>query len=196
MTNHDDLDRTEAETLAVVERSLPAVTPPADLFDRILAEVEPEATVVPLRPRARRRRVVPVAATVAAVAAVVVIAILAFRGGAAERVDGRAAITGKSDPAVTGEAVLHGSTGDGGTMHVSLRDVPPAPGRHHYEVWVLRRGGGEMEAVGAFTPATSSVELDLPLPGPGKYAAVYVSVEENGGAPAHSDTSLAGGTFS
>ena len=56
--------------------------------------------------------------------------------------------------------------------------------------------GGEMEAVGAFTPTSGDVELDLPLPGPGDYAAVDVSVEEDGGPPAHSDTSLAGGTFS
>ena len=49
---------------------------------------------------------------------------------------------------------------------------------------------------GVFTPTSSDVELELPLPGPGDYAAVDVSVEENGGPPAHSDTSLAGGTFS
>ena len=56
-------------------------------------------------------------------------------------------------------------------------------------------GGGEMESVGAFTPTSNDVELDLPLPGPGDYAAVDVSVEEDGGPPVHSDTSLAGGTF-
>ena len=40
-----------------------------------------------------------------------------------------------------------------------------------------------------------NVELDLPLPGPGNDAAVDISVEEDEGPPAHSDTSLAGGTF-
>ncbi len=85
---------------------------------------------------------------------------------------------------------------DGGTVRVSLRDVPPAPSGHHYEVWVLREeGGGAMESVGVFTPTSSDVELDLPLPGPGNYAAVDVSVEEDDGPPAHSDTSLASGTF-
>jgi hypothetical protein len=191
---HDEIDR---ETLAVVERSLPRVTPAADLFDRVLAEVLPEATVIPLHRKRNRRVVVPAAAALAAVAAVALIAVVAFGGDGSVPVDARAAITGKSDAAVTGEAELYGSAADGGTVHISLSDVPAAPSGHHYEVWVLRRdAGGEMEAVGAFTPTSGDVELDLPLPGPGDYAAVDVSVEENGGPPAHSDTSLAGGTFS
>jgi hypothetical protein len=195
MSEHDSLDDLDAETIMLVERSLPRVTPPADLFDRILAEVRPEATVVPLVPRTRRRATGPVAAALAA-AAVVLVAVLVFRGDEAGPVDARAAIAGKSDPTVTGEAVLRGSAGDGGTVHISLRDVPPAPSGHHYEVWVLREGSDEMEAVGTFTPTSSDVELDLTLPGPGDYAAVDVSVEENGGPPEHSDTSLATGIFS
>lgn len=184
-------------TIAFVERSLPRVLPPADMFDRILAEIRPEATVVPLRPRAHRRIIVPVTGALAAVAAVVLIAVVALGGDDLGPPDARAAISGKSDPAVTGEAKLFGANADGGTVRVSLREVPPAPSGHHYEVWVLRRdAGGEMEAVGSFTPTSSNVTLDLPLPGPGDYAAVDVSVEENGGPPIHSDTSLAGGTFS
>jgi anti-sigma-K factor RskA len=197
MSDFDDLrdPGADAETLALEKRSLPPVTPPADLFDRILAEVKPQAVVVPLRTRSRRRVLVPLAAGLTAVAAVAVLA-LVLSGGGGRPADATAAITGKSDPAVRGVAVLHGSTADGGTVHVSLDDVPPAPGGHHYEIWVLRQGGKEMEAVGAFAPASSHVELDLPLPGPGDYAAVDVSVEDDGGSPAHSDTSLAGGTFS
>jgi len=195
MSDQDDLSDPDLEALALVERSLPRVTPPDGLFDRILAEVKPQAVVVPLRPRSHRRVVVAVAAGLAAVAAVAVLAVV-LSGGAGPPVDGRAAITGKSDPAVTGEAVLRGSTADGGTVHVSLNDVPVAPDGHHYEVWVLRQGGHEMEAVGVFSPASSHVELELPLPGPGDYAAVDVSVESDGGSPAHSGTSLAGGTFS
>ena len=184
-------------TIAFLEESLPRVLPPADMFDRILAEIRPEATVVPLRPKAHRRVIVPVAGALAAVAAVVLIAVVALGGDGLGTPDARAAISGKSDPAVTGEAKLFGASADGGTVRVSLRDVPPAPSGHHYEVWVLRRdAGGEMEAVGSFTPTSSNVTLDLPLPGPGDYAAVDVSVEENGGPPIHSDTSLASGTFS
>jgi anti-sigma-K factor RskA len=195
MSDHDDPSDIDAETLAIVEQSLPRVTPPNGLFDRILADVQPRAIVIPLEPRARRRILLPAAAGIAAVAAMLLVALLASRGDGGQPVDGRAAIVGKSDPSVTGEAVLHGATAAGGTVQVDLRDVPPAPGGHHYEVWVLRRGGTEMEAIGTFAPAGSHVALDLPLPGPGDYAAVDVSVEENGGSPAHSGTSLASGTF-
>jgi len=187
---HDSEAAREAEAYALLERSLARVTPPVDLFDRILAEVRPEATVIPLR-----RSAVPVAA-LASAAAVAVLAVAVTRGGPGAA-DARAAIAGKSDPAVTGEAVLYHSQTAGGTVHVSLSHVPPPPSGHHYEVWVLRRNAGSaMEAVGAFTPASSTVSLDLPLPGPGTYAAVDVSVQKNGGSPLHGTTSLAGGAFS
>ncbi|WP_411276818.1 anti-sigma factor [Gaiella sp.] len=184
-------------TIASVEQSLPRVVPPVDMFDRILAEIRPEATVVPLQPRVHRRVVVPVVGTLAAIAAVVLIAVVALGGDEPGTPDARAAIAGKSDPAVSGEALLFGSDADGGTVQVTLRDVPAAPSGHHYEVWVLREeGGGEMESVGVFIPTSGDVDLELQLPGPGNYAAVDVSVEEDGGPSIHSDTSLAGGSFS
>jgi len=192
---HDSEAAREAEAYALLERSLARVTPPVDLFDRILAEVRPEATVIPLRRSTRRRLAVPVTA-LASAAAVAVLAVAVTRGGPGAA-DARAANAGKSDSAVTGEAVLYHSQTAGGTVHVSLSHVPPPPSGHHYEVWVLRRNAGSaMEAVGAFTPASSTVSLDLPLPGPGTYAAVDVSVQKNGGSPLHGTTSLAGGAFS
>jgi len=192
-SDFDSLD--DRRTLVALERSLPRVSPPADLFDRILDEVRPEASVVPLRPRAWRRRLVPAAgAALAAAAAVAAIAIVAGGDGLGTH-DARAAISGKGDVAVQGEATLYRSGTTGGKVLVSLQDVPPAPGGHHYEVWVLRAGTTEMEAVGVFTPTSTSVRLELSLPGPGTFAAVDISVEEDGGPPAHSDTSLAGGTF-
>jgi hypothetical protein len=194
MSDHD-LSDLDAETIAFVEQSLPRVTPHDGLFDRILATVQPEALVVPLAPRRGRRVAVPVGAVVA-LAAMLLLAVVVGRNGGGPAADGRAVIAGKSDPAVTGEAVLHGATALGGTIHVSLREMPAAPAGHHYEVWVLRRGVREMEAVGSFAPTSSHVELDLPLPGAGDYAAVDVSVQADGGPPAHSDTSLAAGSFS
>lgn len=198
MTSHnDDTESADRETLASLQRVLPPVSPPADMFDRILAEIQPQATVIPFRPRSQRRIVAPAVGAFAAVAAVIVVAIVALGGNGLGTPDARAAIAGKSDPAVTGEAKLFGSEADGGTVQVTLRDVPPAPSGHHYEVWVLRRDqGAQMEAVGSFTPTAHTVKLKLPLPGPGDYAAVDVSLEENGGSPAHSDTSLASGLFS
>ncbi len=194
--NDESPSEIDLATLAAVERSLPRVAPPDDMFDRILADIRPEATVVPLRPKDRRRHVTPIAATLAAIAAVVVVAVVALGRDDLGSPDARAAISGKSETELTGEAVLYGATADGGTVRISLRNVPAAPSGHHYEIWVLRRdANGEMEAIGSFTPTSKDVQFDLPLPGPGDYAAVDVSVEENGGPPIHSDTSLASGTF-
>ena len=168
------------------------------MFDRILAEIRPEATVVPLRPKAHRRVIVPVVGALAAVAAVVLIAVVA----AGRRRPGHPGRTGgdlgeERSRASPARRCSSGRANRGGTVRLSLTDVPAAPSGHHYEVWVLREeGGGEMESVGVFTPTSSDVELELSLPGPGNYAAVDVSVEEDGGPPIHSDTSLAGGTFS
>ena len=196
-SENDNIGEADRETFAHLERLLPRVSPSADIFDRILAEIQPEATVIPLRPKSHRRLVVPVVATFAAVAAVVVIAILATGGNGVGPPDARAAIAGKSDQAVTGEARLYGSTAEGGTVQVTLHDVPPAPSGHHYEVWVLRRnGGGQMEAIGSFTPTSQTVKLNLPLPGAGDYAALDISVQQDGGSPLHSNTSLASGAFS
>ena len=90
-----------------------------DLFDRILAEIRPEATVIPTPHRRRppRRCVVPAVGAVAAAA----VPDRRRRLGSDEPgpADARAAITGKSDPAVNGEAVLYGSTADGGTIRIS-----------------------------------------------------------------------------
>ncbi len=196
--NDEILSEIDRATLAIVERSLPRVAPPDDMFDRILADIRPEAIVVPLRPNRRSRRALPIAAGgLTAIAAAVLIAFVALGGDDLGSPEARATISGKSDPDVTGEAMLYGATADGGQVRVSLRNLPPAPSGHHYEIWVLRRdAGGEMEAVGSFTPTSSTIKLDLPLPGPGDYAAVDVSVEDDGGSPLHSDTSLASGTFS
>jgi len=195
-SDSDTSGEADRATLAHLERLLPRVSPPADTFDRILAEIQPEATVIPLRPKAQRRVVVAAVTTLVAVAAVIVVALVG--GGNGLRPPGaRAAIAGKSDPAVTGEARLYGSTSAGGTVQLALHDVPPAPSGHHYEVWVLRRnGGGQMEAIGSFTPTSKTVKLDLPLPGAGDYVAVDISVQRDGGSPLRSNTNLASGAFS
>jgi hypothetical protein len=192
-----ELERPEdRETLAALERSLPRVRPPDELLGRIIAEVAPEATVVPLRPAGRARRwAAPVAAVAAAAAAAAVLVAVLTGGEGLGSPDARAAISGKSAPAVHGEALLYDGGGEGGTVQVTLRDVPPAPSGHHYEVWVLPEGSTAMESLGTFTESGETVELELDLPAPGPYAAVDVSVEEDAGPAAHSDTSLAGGTF-
>ena len=172
-------------TVAALESALVREHPPADLFDRIVAEIRP----APAAPRRRPVWIPRLAAGFAAAAAVALAAVALTGPG---EPDARAAVAGTPQyGAVSGSATL-----DGGELVLELENVPAPPAGHHYEVWVLRtEGGGEMEAVGSFTPDGESARLELPLPGPGDYQAVDVSVEPNGGPPEHSSVSLAGGRF-
>ena len=170
-------------TVATLEAAMAREAPSAELFDRILADVRPAASA-----RRRPSWVPRVAAGFAAAAAVATFLLTDGRGEPVAR----AAVAGTPEFAdVSGSATL-----DGGELALELENVPAPPAGHHYEVWVLRtEGGGEMEAVGAFTPDGERTRLDLPLPGPGDYQAVDISVEPDGGPPEHSSVSLAGGRF-
>ena len=95
----------------------------------------------------------------------------------------RAAIEALGVRQCYGEAAIYGSEDADGVVRVSLEDVPVAPAGHHYEVWLLRRQETAMQSIGAFTPTSSAVDLELALPGAGDYAAVDISVEEDGGPP-------------
>jgi hypothetical protein len=173
-------------TVAALEAGLARTAPSHDLFDRILAEIEPAADLQP-----RRLRWAPLLAAGFAAAAALVFGAVLLTGGPGEQ-DARAAVAGTPEYAgVTGTATL-----DGGELVLELENVPAPPRGHHYEVWVLRdEGGGAMEAVGSFTPDDDHARLELPLPGPGDYQAVDVSLEPDGGPAEHSSVSLAGGTF-
>ena len=184
--------------LDVLSSALPRVAPPADLWNRISEEVrQPEAAVIPFR---RRRpavvRLAAAGAAVAAVAAAVAAVVFLARPGAnASPVAVAAIVAHEPGTSVTGTARLYGTTQPDGRLRLSLRSIPAPPSGHHYEVWVLGRGQTNMTAVGSFTPSGRSVTLDLPLPAPGHYAAVDISVQKDGGPPEHSSVSLAGGTF-
>lgn len=192
---HDRDD--EQDVFARLETELPRVTPPDDLFARVLSEIEPGSTVVPLEPRRRRHPARWAAGAAAAVAAVVAVAIgVSVVADTEESPAARAALDAKTDDGVTGEALLFGPDSDGGRLTVSLTGVPVAPSGHHYEVWVLPAGSDAMLSVGTFDPeAAGDVELEFELPAPDEYAAVDVSVEEDAGPAEHSDTSLATGLF-
>lgn len=172
-------------TVATLETAVARELPSSDLFDRILAEVEPAPA------RRRRWSWAPRLAGGLAAAAAVALALVVFTGGHGEP-DARAAVSGTPEyAAVSGSATL-----DGGELVLELENVPAPPAGHHYEVWVLRaESGGAMEAVGAFAPDGENARLELPLPGPGDYKAIDVSVEPDGGPAEHSSVSLAGGSF-
>ena len=171
-------------TVAAIEAGVARERPPADLFDRVLAEITPA-------PAAPRRRWAPRLAAAGFAAAAVVLGLAVFSGDSSDP-DARAAVAGTPEfTDVSGSATL-----EGGELVLELENMPPPPAAHHYEVWVLRaEGGGEMEAVGTFTPDGDDTRLELPLPGPGDYQAVDVSIEPDGGPAEHSGISLAGGTF-
>lgn len=193
-------------TVSMLEATVGRERPPADLFDRVLERIEAEAAPAPVQEEPARRReprrerswrLWPAFAAGAAAAAAVALVLVLAGGDDLGTPDARAAVQGTEDfPSVRGEARLYRAGQEDGVVVVDLDDVPTPEAGEHYEVWVLRKeAGGEMEAVGVFTPATSSVDLEFRLPGPGDYEAVDVSVEEDGGPAAHSGTSLAGGLF-
>lgn len=184
----------ERAVFAALAPSLPRVSPPEGLVDRVLEEVRAQARVVPLL---RRARGLATGAVAAAAAAVLVLAIgLALATDAGIDPAARAVLEDRAGLGVSGEAALYDPGTGAGYVTVSLRNLLPAPPDHHYEVWVLPRGSDAMISLGTLDPTTlDDVELRFDLPGPGEYAAVDVSVEEDDGPPEHSDTSLATGTF-
>ena len=205
--NDDHMHSADERTLDDLGAALPRTSPPSGLRDSILAVAAdtpqdppapaPMAEVIPLRPR--RRGVFTTFAAAACAAAIAVGITVAFTSGGTDPVPvtatATASVAAKSAPGVAGTAALYSPGTAGGTLRVALTNVPKAPAGHHYEVWVLPRGGHTMTAVGSFTPASPNVTLDLPLPAPGNYAAMDISVQANDGPPAHSGTSLAGASF-
>lgn len=154
------------------------------------AEEQPLAKVIPLRRRLRGPLVV--AGSVAA-AVLLTVWITSSRGGDGQPERTAAIVPAEDGGTVNGTVEVFAPDTPNGRVQISLRDVPDAPSDHHYEVWVLRPGEGEeMEAIGAFAPVDGRADLDLPLPGAGEYVALDISVQENGGSPEHSGTSLAG----
>jgi len=199
--NHDDIHPDDEATMAALGRALPRTPAPAGLGDRIaLAAADgpaaPMAEVIPIGSR-RRRTVLTSLAAAACAAALAVGATVWVMGGSDSPgpLTASTAVVAEAGGGVTGTAELYAADAPGGTLQVSLAGVPAPPAGHHYEVWVLAKGSDEMIAVGSFTPASRDMDLTLPLPAPGDYAAVDISVEPNDGPPAHSGTSLAGATF-
>jgi hypothetical protein len=172
-------------TVHALERVLPREPAPAHLFE--VGRKMPRAWGFP----SVRRRALGVAAVAAAIVAV--LGVLVLRGGGPEA-DARAEIVPATGAATRGEALLYDTGQDDGRLVLRLRDVPAADPGHHYQVWVLRVGSETMEAVGVFS-ARGEFELEFRLPGRGRYAAVDVSIEEDGGDPEHSGRSLGAGTF-
>ena len=105
------------------------------------------------------------------------------------------AVAAADGVAVSGSVTLFDPETPAGRIVLELADVPPSPAGQHYQVWVLRDEGA-MEAIGVLSPDATAARVELPLPGPGHYVAVDISVEEDGGPPEHSGASVTGASLS
>ena len=175
-----------------------------DLGDRLVAAARADlAATAPAPAQVRRqrwRRFAPtfgVAAVAAAAAVAVTLVVTRDAGLGTPAVEAQLAPGQLAPAGIRGTAALYRPDAPNGHVVLDLDDMPPAPAGHHYEVWVLRSGSANMESVGTFEPASRShVHLDLNLPGGGPYAALDISVEDDGGPPEHSGKSVAGAKFS
>jgi anti-sigma-K factor RskA len=138
-----------------------------------------------------------VGAGIAAAAAIVALILVTTRDNGLGKPEIQSAIIPSSGQVqITGKASLYKPARPDGRVVLDVAGLPVTPAGHHYEVWVLRSGDTSMEAVGAFaTDRTAPLHLDLRLPGGGRYAALDISIEDNGGPPEHSGKSVAGAKF-
>jgi hypothetical protein len=189
-------DQETEAAFAGMEQELPRVAPRADLFERIAASLpvsEPATPVVPpARWRLRRPTfAVPAGAALVALVAALVVAVV---------------VSGGPSPAVSAALVAHGQSGASGRVELfdpstrngrlvlRLNGLAAAPAGEHYTVWVLRSGVTEMTPVASLSSG-SDVRLDLPLPSPGRYSAVDISLQRDDASPVHSSHSVAGATL-
>ena len=194
----DRLDPELEQAFAHLQRDLPRVAPRADLFDEIAAALPakvpapaPAAGPAPVR-RTRWRIRRPTIAVPAGVALVALLAALIIA----------VAVSGDPSPAARGPLVGHGGNGVRGSVDVfdpagtdgrvvlHLQGLSVAPAGDHYTIWVLRDGVREMTPVGSIVSGEDA-RVELPLPGPGRYTALDISLQRNDASPVHSKISVA-----
>jgi hypothetical protein len=112
------------------------------------------------------------------------------------------AVSGDPPPAARGSLVAHGSSGVRGSVDVfdpsssnarlvvHLMGLAVAPAGDHYTLWVLREGAAEMMPVASIVSGEDA-RIELPLPGPGRYTALDISLQENDASPVRSSVSVA-----
>jgi Anti-sigma-K factor rskA len=186
---------------APAEPEPPRVAPRADQFELTPvpppdgARSSPEPAIPASRPgRWRHRRptfAVPAGAALVALVAALVVAV---------------AVSGDPSPAQSAALVSHGSSGAHGRVElfdpatrdgrlvVQLKGLRAAPAGAHYTVWVLRSGATEMTPVASLSSG-ADVQLDLPLPSPGRYGALDISLQRDDASPLRSRVSVAGATI-
>jgi len=195
------------ETLQALTLSAPA---PDHVWDRVEAKIQSErqspatadaepgnATVTSIgRARAPRWLGASLGVAAAVAAAVALTLVVSKDDGPGTPTVQASVVPTSSESALSGQVRLFAPSTPAGRIILDLSDIPPSPAGHHYQVWVLRTdAAGAMEAVGAFSPEANDAQIELRLPGPGEYAAVDISVQEDGGPPEHSGVSIAGASL-
>jgi hypothetical protein len=182
---------------ARMQRDLPRVVPRPDLFDQIAAAlpvVEPAAPASPRSPWRWGRPTFALPAGVALAALVIALVIaVAVSGGPSPSAS--AAIVAHGTSGVHGRVDLYDPSTSDGRVVVHLRGLGIAPAGDHYTIWVLRDGVAEMTPVASIVSGEDA-SIDLPLPGPGRYTALDISLQRNDASAAHSGTSVGGASFS
>ena len=181
---------------ARMQRDLPRVAPRPDLFEEIATglpvrgeEREPAATV--RRRFGLRRPTLAIPAGAALVAALVIA--VAVSGGPSPTAS--AALQAHGASGVHGRVDLFDPATSDGRVVVHLKGLAIAPAGDHYTIWVLRDGVREMTPVASIVSGEDA-RIDLPLPGPGGYTALDISLQKNDASPVNSGKSVAGATFS
>jgi hypothetical protein len=180
-------------------QDLPRVAPPDALRDSILAAVPLRERPAPVEPepvaghgwRRIPRVAFPAGVALAALVAALVIAVAVSGGPAAAA---HSALVEHGGSGASGQVQLFSPATADGHLVVDLRGLPRAPAGEHYTVWVLRRGAAEMTPVASLSAGTA--RLDVPLPFPGHYAAVDISLQRDDAPATHSAHSVAGATLS
>jgi Anti-sigma-K factor rskA, C-terminal len=177
------------DTVERLEQGVARVAPPDDLFDRVLDEVQPAATVIPFR----RRRLptwasTAAAATLAAAAAVVVtLGVTGNEDGLGDPVR-QAHI---SNERVDGTVALYEPDQGERLLVVDLDRIPDAPKDRFYQLWISRPGSNVKIPIGAFVPRNGHAHLEVPLPTEGKQLSIDISVQDENRPPEQSGETVA-----
>jgi anti-sigma-K factor RskA len=190
VTIHDDMGTPEhRDTIERLEHGVARVTPPDDLFDRILDEVQPRATVIPFR----RRRLTAWAGTAgaAALAAAAAVAVTVAVTGNDDGLGDPIREVQISNQRVDGSLAVYRQDDGNRLLVVDLDRVPSAKRDQFYEIWISRPGSDVKIPVGAFIPRNGKAHLEVPLPTEGKRLSIDISVEDENGPPDHSGQTVA-----
>jgi hypothetical protein len=189
VTEHDLGMPEHRDTMERLDRGVARVAPPEDLFDRILDEVQPRATVIPFR----RRRIPAWAssAAAAALAAAAAVAVTVSVQGDGDGLGDPIRTVQVSNARVEGTLAVYRQDDGNRLLVADLDKVPAAKRDQFYEIWISRPGSNVKIPVAAFLPRNGHAHLEVPLPTEDKKLSIDISVEDANGPPEHSGETVA-----